>query len=562
MDSSDLVQGLLSEEPTASDEDRQQAATMAALQDTPTHHTSSSSHVSACFLAASATATLPMFLFGFNTGALNAPEAVIFPEHSTFVWSLAVSAFCVGGLAGAYGAGRWNGGRVSGLMAIFYISLISGVLHCLAPNMIVLIVGRLGVGLAGGAATVLTPMYLSEISPPDIRGSVGTLTQLSCVMGILASVLWESPFESVEKWRWIFLPVPVVAALGVMLSRYVLVESPSWLLMNNSVERRQEAIDNIRRLRGLNREDHESDDESIIEMILQTNGGTDAGNQPQSSEDLSLLVDGTTAENDQTDEDQEPSDDHELSDDAEAPDALQQQSVSSVYPLFRSYALDPKNRIPLVSSVLFPVAQQLSGINAVFYYSTALFHGVIDDPRNGTILAFTVNAVVTVLAVLVMDRFGRRILLSVSAGGMFACCILLTFSLRGSLPGIVTIVGVMMYITFFELGLGCIPFFLATEMIEPEFLGKVQSISMSFNWFSNFCVGLFFPYMVRFLGPYAFVPFAVVLLSTVLYSIFVLPETRGKSPSQVMEELVRRNGHQPLSSSDAEFSNAFENRLV
>jgi len=86
-------------------------------------------------------------------------------------------------------------------------------------------------------------------------------------------------------------------------------------------------------------------------------------------------------------------------------------------------------------------------------------------------------------------------------------------------------------------------------MIEPEFAGRVQSISMSCNWFSNFCVGMLFPYMDKYLGPYSFVPFAVVLLGTVLYAIFLLPETRGKTPAQVMQDLELRwgvTGHQPV----------------
>ena len=110
------------------------------------------------------------------------------------------------------------------------------------------------------------------------------------------------------------------------------------------------------------------------------------------------------------------------------------------------------------------------------------------------------------------------------------------------LPGFVTVLAVMLYISFFEIGLGCIPFFLASEMIEPEFLGSVQSFTMSLNWFSNFCVGIFFPYMDKFLGAYSFVPFAIVLFGTLLYSIFVLPETRGKSLSEVRQELNERQG--------------------
>ena len=110
------------------------------------------------------------------------------------------------------------------------------------------------------------------------------------------------------------------------------------------------------------------------------------------------------------------------------------------------------------------------------------------------------------------------------------------------LPGSFTVFAVILYICFFEIGLGCIPFFLASEMIEPEFLGTVQSISMSSNWFSNFCVGIMFPFLDKHLGAYSFVPFAVILFFTTLYSLFVLPETRGKSLEEVLLQVNRGGG--------------------
>lgn len=150
-----------------------------------------------------------------------------------------------------------------------------------------------------------------------------------------------------------------------------------------------------------------------------------------------------------------------------------------------------------------------------------------------------------------MDRLGRKTLLALSAGGMALCCILLTLSLHGTLPPLMTVFCVLLYISFFEMGLGCIPFFLASELIQPQFLGTVQSISMASNWGSNFCVGLLFPYMDKFLGAYSFVPFGIILIGTLWYAIWVLPETRGKSLDMVLEEL-RANQPQRISQHDTD----------
>jgi len=456
-------------------------------------------------------AALPMLLFGFNTGVLNAPEKVIFPGHSVLSWSLAVSAFCVGGFAGSANAGRLadRHGRRIILLLIFVVNAAFGILQVITPSMSILIAARVGVGLAGGASTVLTPMYLSEIAPQAIKGSIGTLTQLACVLGILVSILYALPFCAEDTWRAIFVPLPVVSLAGLLLGFIWLPESPRWLLLNHYNTRADEARATIRQFRNFQ---HEEDEEAVeMEVLLMTNNG----NTPSQSASF---------------EEATHQEDH---DDGNTEEEAQLMS-------FKNFALDPENRIALVSSILFPVAQQLSGINAVFYYSTLFFDGVISNPEMGTVVAFAVNLLATVFALLLMDKLGRKTLLSLSAGGMGVCCIFLTLSLLGILPPIITVLCVMLYISFFELGLGSIPFFLASELIQPQFLGTVQSISMASNWFSNFCVGLLFPLMDKHLGAYTFVPFGIVLFGTVWYALWILPETRGKTLEMVLEELRTR----------------------
>eukprot|EP00980_Cylindrotheca_fusiformis_P009688 scaffold2141_cov120-Cylindrotheca_fusiformis.AAC.23 len=494
-------------------------------------------NMSAYFMFTVIVVCIPMFLFGVNTGVLNAPESVIFPSHSVLAWSVAVSAFCVGGFCGANVSGRCSDyyGRRACLIFILLGNFVFGILHSVAPNMTVLSIARLGVGIAGGASTVLTPMMLAEIAPPAIRGTIGTLTQLSCVLGILASILWALPFCTLDKWRTIFIPIPIISLIGLLASPFCLPESPKWLLLKYYETRGQEARDTMLSFRSVSNPSDEEEVEMEVLLLLGEQGrptpatalvASGDPSQPQSGGEIPTFSYMSTSSMDSDDGNSESLASAEEGDEEMAQDTS-----------FRSYASDPRNRIPLASAILFPVAQQLSGINAVFYYSTSFFEGVIPNPQTGTIIAFSVNVLATLVALSLMDRLGRKTLLSCSAGGMFVCCVLLTFSLLGTLPGYVTVVAVMLYLTFFEIGLGCIPFFLASEMIAPAHLGTVQSISMSSNWFSNFCVGILFPYMDRSLGAYSFVPFAVVLLATLLYSILVLPETRGKTLQQVMQEL-------------------------
>jgi len=236
MASSELTQSLLAE-----DHQEEIRITTEATQEAPPPSSRSTSilstpKMSPFFWLTVMVVCIPMFLFGFNTGVLNAPEPYIFPSHSVLEWSIAVSAFCAGGFVGANVAGKAADGygRRPCLIAIMMGNLLFGILHTIAPNMTVLILARFGVGVAGGASTVLTPMMLSELSPTAIRGSIGTLTQLACVLGILASVLWALPYCSEEQWRLIFLPISIMAAFGVLASPLYLPESPRWLCSQGS----------------------------------------------------------------------------------------------------------------------------------------------------------------------------------------------------------------------------------------------------------------------------------------------------------------------------------------
>lgn len=498
------------------------------------------------FYVAVAVAALPMLLFGFNTGVLNAPESVIFPTHSVWEWSVCVSAFCVGGLVGALSIGGLVHvyGRKPSLLLILVVNAFFGIFHVFTPNIYGLMVARLFVGVAGGAATVVTPLYLAELAPPETKGSIGTLTQLSCVMGILASVLWALPFLSETEWRWIFIPLPLVSGLGILIAvAGGLPESPKWLLLHHPLERGREARNILASFRSAM-----DDDQIELQVLLTLQGSTMTTTTTTNAT--------ATITHDEDEEENEP---------ITRVTNTSPSATSTSHRSFSDYLADPKSRIPVLSSVLFPIAQQLSGINAVFYYSTLFFDDVLEDPKMGTIYAFSVNVLATVVALLLMDKLGRKTLLSVSAGGMLVCCLLLTMGLLGKLPPKITFASVMVYISCFELGLGCIPFFLASELVPAEFSARVQSIAMGSNWACNFLVGLFFPLMDKQLGAYSFLPFAVVLLVTALYALCVLPETRGKPLHQFLEELEqqRRRGSSQLPlAQEEDAGNGPESELV
>lgn len=113
-------------------------------------------------------------------------------------------------------------------------------------------------------------------------------------------------------------------------------------------------------------------------------------------------------------------------------------------------------------------AQQLTGINAIFYYSNSFFVGIIDNPLVGTTLVGVINVVATYVALQLMDSTGRVPLLLWSTGGMLASAVVVTLTLLGFVPNVVAVIGVMSFVTFFEIGLGPIPWLIVAEMFDAK----------------------------------------------------------------------------------------------
>ena len=127
-------------------------------------------------------------------------------------------------------------------------------------------------------------------------------------------------------------------------------------------------------------------------------------------------------------------------------------------------------RLLVISSIVLQMAQQLCGINAVFYYSTEFFTGVINDPLVGSTLVGFVNVVATYIALLLMDNTARRTLILISAGGMFVSTIFIISALLGVVPNVIALVATMSYVSFFEIGLGPIPWLIVAEMFDSKYV--------------------------------------------------------------------------------------------
>mmetsp|Transcript_13997 Transcript_13997/g.25314 ORF Transcript_13997/g.25314 Transcript_13997/m.25314 type:complete len:698 (+) Transcript_13997:90-2183(+) len=440
-------------------------------------------------------ASLSQFNFGYNISVMNAPEEFVFPGHSTGAWSAAVAAFCVGGPIGAVLAGKWadERGRRGALLLSTWIFIIGGLVQSFAPSLIVVMVARAIVGVASGASTVLVPIYLGEMAPPNLRGVIGTMTQFACVVGILFADIVGFVLANETSWRWMFSLTTVFGICQLALTPFLL-ESPRWLLGKNPSSSKARFI--IKKLRGFR---YDEEVETEVEHYL-------GAAKTQS-----------------------------LDDDSDGGQDKEKKSVMA------EMLADEKVRLLVVSTLVLQVANQFSGINAVFYYSGLFFDGVIDNPLVGTTLMGAINVVATYIALLLMDRCGRRTLIMWSSAGMFLSCVVIVLSLLGYFSKMVALGAVAAYVSFFEIGLGPIPWLIVAEMFGGKYVTVAMSMSCQLNWICNFFVGLFFPVMNEALGAYSFGPFAVVLLLVFLYAWIWLPETAGTTPAELQAQLVEKN---------------------
>mmetsp|Transcript_16787 Transcript_16787/g.30486 ORF Transcript_16787/g.30486 Transcript_16787/m.30486 type:complete len:668 (-) Transcript_16787:260-2263(-) len=439
-----------------------------------------------------AIASLLAFNVGYNISVMNPSEPSAFPGHTTSMWSIAVAAFCVGGPFGAVLAGKWadEKGRRGALLLTTWLFVIGGLIQTLAPTLSVVVFARMVIGVASGATTVLVPIYLGELAPPNLRGVIGTMTQFAMVIGILFADVVGFPLANESRWRYMFLLISVMGVCPWLMQSFLL-ESPRWLLGRDPDSAEARFV--IKKLRGFRYDEEvETEVEHYVGASKSQSCASDDGTKKPKNATAELLA-------------------------------------------------DKKVRLLLVSSLVLQVSSQLSGINAVFYYSGLFFDGVIDNPLVGTTIVGAINVLACYIALLLMDRCGRRTLIMWSSAGMFCSCVVIVLALLGYFSKMVAIGAVASYVSFFEIGLGPIPWLIVAEMFEGKYVTVAMSISCQLNWSCNFFVGLLFPYVNESLGPYSFGPFAVVLLLTFLYAWIWLPETQGTTPAELQAALVKKN---------------------
>ncbi|XP_039193839.1 solute carrier family 2, facilitated glucose transporter member 4 isoform X1 [Crotalus tigris] len=446
------------------------------------------------------TAILGSLQFGYNIGVINAPQKIIEQSYNAtwmhrqgvangssidpavlnILWSLSVSIFSLGGMLTSFLVGvvsEWLG-RKRAMIVNNGLAFLGGGLMGLAKlgkSYEMMIFGRFVIGAFSGFASGLVPMYVGEIAPTKLRGALGTLNQLAIVIGILfAQVCGLDTLLGNETYWPLLMGITVVPSILQLLLFPFCPESPRYLYIIRNKE--SKAKESLKRLTGC--------------------------------QDVSAA----------------------LTEMKEEKRRMDMEHKVSILQLFRSRIY----RQPLLIAVVLQLSQQLSGINAVFYYSTdILTKAGLEQPIYATIGTGVVNTIFTIISVFLVERAGRRTLHLVGLFGMGICALLMMTSLlllkSVAWMGYLSMVAIFAFVAFFEIGPGPIPWFIVAELFSQGPRPAAMAVAGFANWTSNFIVGMSFPSIQEAIGPYVFLLFAILLFIFSAFTYLKVPETRGRT---------------------------------
>ena len=436
--------------------------------------------VTRAMLLAAAGASLGCLLFGFDTAVISGTTSALQAHFalSDAALGFTVASALIGTMMGALGSG-WPADRfgrrplLGGIAAIYVLSALGS---ALAVDWTSLTVWRFVGGLAIGASSVVTPIYIAESSPAVHRGRLVALSQLNVVLGILLAYLsnWllAALIPAALAWRWM-LGIVTLPALVLCVVALVLPESPRWLLQHGRERTAREVLARL----------------GFVDPDAELARIRDA--QPRADRASQRL-------------------------------------------------LDPAHTHAILCAVGVAMFNQLSGINALMYYAPHIFElaGASAASALGQSVAVGgVNLLFTVLALFLIDRIGRRPLLYVGALLMTAALFLVAVEFGSGRPsGSLVLAGLLAFIAAFAVSQGAVIWVFISEVFPSPVRGKGQALGSATHWIMAAIVTWTFPAVVARFGGYVFAFFGAMMLLQLLFIRRLLPETRGVP----LEEMDRR----------------------
>lgn len=403
-------------------------------------------------------------------------------------FALVSSIYTLGGFLGALSAGPLSSrkGRKLALRLTSPFFLVGSILEAATPNIPTLALGRFLSGVGAGISIVVGPVYVSEISPPSLRGTLGASTQIMTNVGILITQVLGYFFSYESMWRGVLGSGAIVAVLH-FLGLLALVESHEWLGANGHESEAMKVLDRIR-----------SGKLSPEEALRWGRAGP-----VDEQESLLAPTSPTTA----------------------TAGRKKKESVG-ILAIFRH----PDHWMAVIAVIAVMLAQQLCGINSVMMYSVSFLSELLPTAAGLiTVAVGVLNLVVTAACSPLPDRIGRKTCLLMSIAGMGVNSLLLAFGIMYNVQ-VLSAVATLLFVASFALGLGPVPFILASELVGPEAVGATQSIALGANWSATFVVAQFFPMLNAAMGKgRVFFIFAALALVAFLFISWWVPESKDKA---------------------------------
>jgi sugar porter (SP) family MFS transporter len=428
-------------------------------------------------------------LFGYDTGVISGAILFISPDLglTPFLEGLVVASILLGAAVGAGSAGPLSDrlGRRNLILIAAVTFSVGAIGAALAPGVGVLVLFRVVLGLAVGAAALIVPLYLSEIAPTEIRGAISSLNQLMITVGILLAFIVNALLANSGAWRWM-LGLAVIPSLILLVGMYFMPETPRWLVSRG---RENEARDVLMRSRS--EEETENEIREIKEVEREEEGG------------------------------------------------LQE-------------LLAPWVRPALIVAIGLAVFQQIIGINTIIYYAPTTLKNVgYGDTAAiyANLIIGAINVLMTLIAIRIIDRVGRKPLLLGGLVGMVVSLTVLGLStLLLSEPtsptdtvAIITLLCLAGFIISFAATWGPTVWVMLPEVLPLRIRGTAMGVAIFLHWIANFVVSQTFPSLLAALGPgIPFLGYAVIgVLAFIFVSAFVT-ETKGRSLEQIEADLQQK----------------------
>ena len=416
-------------------------------------------------------------MFGFDVAIISGAVPFIQPY---FGWNelqlgWGVSSLLLGAIAGAFGSGVLSDmyGRKKVLIVVALFFAVSCTFTALATSSIVFISARVFGGLAVGAASVLSPMYVAEVAPPTNRGMLVSVYQLAIVLGILCSYTINYGLHNIDNnWRWMFA-TGIIPSVLFFVGLFFIPESPRWLYKAGKKD------DSLKVLTGIG-------GESLAKVEI-----------------------------------------------LEIAESLKGDSSSvSMGELFK-----PSVRKVMLVGFLLAIFVQISGINTIVDYAPKILLAAGVEINNAllqTSLVGLINFIFTFVAIFFIDKIGRRSLYLIGSMGMVITLILLAISFYLKMEGVFTLICILSFIAFFASCIGPVFWTLVSEIFPNRIRGKAVAFASFTQWIFNFLVVLLFPHFLASLGgAKTFLFLALMSFLQLLFTYLYVPETKGKSLEEI-----------------------------